>query len=836
MIRSIAALVFSVLYASLSLLSGQTVDPPAELTLKAKVRDFKEGNGSGVANHPHFYGSLANPPCDAQKLGVPTVADALDTTDSEDTAIFKGDRRGPRLLPALNAAMANCFDPPARFSDWYNDKDTSTNRPVLIDLKFTYDPASGSYGYDDQNFFPVNAGDAWKPLTAGAPGPFPDLIQDGSPNNYGFTLEFHTNFTYQKGKGQVFNFRGDDDVWVFINGKKVIDLGGIHNAETALVNLDSVAGAIGITDNRNYPLDFFYAERHCCSSSIRISTSLEFQPLLDLPKPVLPPDQLFRDSLRFALDSLVPGATYRYTLDGTIPDSASPAYTGPITLDRTATVNVIASQPGWKDSPMATGHYTRMGQVGIPVATPVGSFIGSVTVTVTVPNVPDAVIRCTVDGTDPDSASPVYMGPILIFGDATLKCQASKPDWVPSRILVEKFQRLPTASHAVYLDENGDGRIDGAIITLDYYPAHLPASVSLKDPFTGAAILVSGAGLSLGAGDNIVVARFPDRPFTPGTAFPNGPYGRFPDVPDFGSLPFTVTDSAGPVPIKAISHNKVSPEDAPYVDITFSEAVDLAELRAGVSWPFAILREGRVEARPVTVLLIEPVSGQPNTYRWTFSPASQAWPVYIDSLVLAPSPAIHDASGNPGVAGGKRIAVEGEKQVLANTLDIRVVNAIVEDRDRLAVTYSDAVYANPIRALGQDRSNTKVCLNCIAGTDPVFLQERSVPEWVVRSKYGFHYTFQIYDNLGQFVCKTDGDITSNMINRLPGDETGFKSLRFRWLPLSKDRSKVGTGAYILKGTVLNRRSDEQKGPQGESQTLKDAETAVLLTFGYLRQD
>jgi hypothetical protein len=35
---------------------------------------------------------------------------------------------------------------------------------------------------------------------------------------YGFTLELHTDFIYSAGKGQTFNFQGDD-VWVFINGR-----------------------------------------------------------------------------------------------------------------------------------------------------------------------------------------------------------------------------------------------------------------------------------------------------------------------------------------------------------------------------------------------------------------------------------------------------------------------------------------------------------------------------------------------------------------------------------------------------------------------------------------
>src|SRR5512133_661720 len=40
--------------------------------------------------------------------------------------------------------------------------------------------------------------------------------------NFGFTMEMHRNFTYKK--GQVFEFKGDDDVWVFINNKAVVNM------------------------------------------------------------------------------------------------------------------------------------------------------------------------------------------------------------------------------------------------------------------------------------------------------------------------------------------------------------------------------------------------------------------------------------------------------------------------------------------------------------------------------------------------------------------------------------------------------------------------------------
>jgi fibro-slime domain-containing protein len=351
------------LFSAVSSVLAAPVKPP-DIVLQAKVRDFKETNSiDTVGMNPQFN---TEDNCSASQLGVRTVQDRIDTTGPEDGGRYPGDNRTPRLIDPIPAAIARCFSPVERFPEWFSDQATSRNRSFLVDLNFIRDETSGLYRFQDNAFFPIDDGKPFKKFDPADPGSFGHLqsgIENGvdvSLHNYGFTMELHTQFPYEEGKGQVFTFSGDDDIWVFINGICVVDRGGVHPTEGGEANLDSLKSLLGLEDGKQYPLDFFFAERHTTSSTCAITTNLAFTDAISVvaaPKADPPPDQVSSLPVNVMLSTVTSDARIFYTLDGSEPDSTKTVYTSALRLVVPSVVKAIAYREGWIPSATLTESY-----------------------------------------------------------------------------------------------------------------------------------------------------------------------------------------------------------------------------------------------------------------------------------------------------------------------------------------------------------------------------------------------------------------------------------------------------------------------------------------------
>jgi len=93
-------------------------------------------------------------------------------------------------------------------------------------------------------------------------------------HNFSFTSEVRYWFKFESDKSYTLNFVGDDDVWVFINKKLAVDLGGIHTPVEGSVTINATtASKFGISAGNVYEAAVFQAERQTTGSSYKLTLS-----------------------------------------------------------------------------------------------------------------------------------------------------------------------------------------------------------------------------------------------------------------------------------------------------------------------------------------------------------------------------------------------------------------------------------------------------------------------------------------------------------------------------------------------------------------------------------
>ena len=181
----------------------------------------------------------------------------------EDTGIVKK-QLGSDSLPvyARSYGSSRTTNGAAYFDQWYRDTD-GVNLRIPKTLTINREPGSTIWEYSNSSFFPID-GEGFG--NSGLTNP---------DHNYHFTMETHLSFDY-KG-GEVFTFRGDDDLWLYINGRLAIDIGGIHSAIQRTIDLDEIADELGITVGNRYSFDLFFAERHTTRSNFKFQTNMDLE-------------------------------------------------------------------------------------------------------------------------------------------------------------------------------------------------------------------------------------------------------------------------------------------------------------------------------------------------------------------------------------------------------------------------------------------------------------------------------------------------------------------------------------------------------------------------------
>lgn len=127
--------------------------------------------------------------------------------------------------------------------------------------------ANRGFGYDGPCSY-YSGGECYHKASWGSTADPFSVWGDMQNQNMSFTMEMHQKFVHEA--GQFFSFRGNDDLFVFVDGKLAMDIGGVHNAVELTLDLDT----LGLTVDQEYWFDLFLAERNGWGSEVLIETNI----------------------------------------------------------------------------------------------------------------------------------------------------------------------------------------------------------------------------------------------------------------------------------------------------------------------------------------------------------------------------------------------------------------------------------------------------------------------------------------------------------------------------------------------------------------------------------
>ncbi len=570
-------------------------------------------------------------------------------------------------------------------------------------------------------------------------------------------------------------------------------------------------------------------------------TYLRDQTFTPVSKPPGDPASVF--PVKVALSTLSGHVTLKFRVlpqddppGAVIADSAWHTYASPIDLANPALIEAKAIRAGCRESDVMTEDY-GMPTLLPPAIDPTGKEfwpkLSGIHITAADPR---AAIYYSIDSLPQEEAHPAwppYAGESLKLGrSAVIRAVAALPGYRNSAAAEEYYVRGGLHAGGRYLDRDGDGRIESAVLTFDHALPYAPA-VRLIDPISGRGAQPQAAFLeTLPAGPEgvgkMLSLRFP--PFAFGTGFAPGPFAQVVADSLFPDLAVAMEDSAGPVLLRAECRPPKAEGDAAALQVEFSEPVGAAS----GAFPYLVERGGN---RPLSGLfpLAAGSAGAASGSAGTASADSGAFRTYSfagnvpypcrgDSLKLMPA-GFQDLRGNPG-AMAYWIPISGQRpKEQAEIGELRLQeNPVSLARFQPSPLAPAAALVDP---QGLPLTETPGNRLVTQAPGPVFLLPiRFKPDRI---------SLQCFDNLGVFVARAEIRVSASEWEAIRAYSNGDGGLlRLKWYPVSHGQL-LATGAYVIQGRAVAAQGVESGADGQEIDQQGAARILKPFRFGILRR-
>ena len=208
-------------------------------------------------------------------------------------------------------------------------------------------------------------------------------------------------------------------------------------SEPVLIDTDKTLSALALKTNW---------ENSTVTSGEYIITGTVFTPVFNLP------GATYTSAQNISISCSTPGATIRFTTDGSEPDNSSEIYSTPVNITESTILKAKAFKTDWEDSATTISEYIITGTVPMPVFDPPGgTYYSTIEVSIFIPEFfsdnkfksldsakrrvrEDIEIRYTTNGSAPNAYSELYRTPLIVPASTVIRARAFRKDWLDSEI------------------------------------------------------------------------------------------------------------------------------------------------------------------------------------------------------------------------------------------------------------------------------------------------------------------------------------------------------------------------------------------------------------------